>query len=92
MYQHLIDENSWLSISMSELDGQYRVMIDRTVVHSVTNNNPLEWESVDFEIAKPGQEITYQPTPGSYELFDYDFCIPSGKLIVCDEFVFCCVS
>ena len=61
-----------MTIKISEIDGQYEIIIDDQVVHSAVNNSPSEWESVEVDIAdtRGGDK----PTAGQYQNFVYNLC------------------
>ena len=58
---------------MSEINGQYNINVNDQVIHSVPNDAPNEWESVDVKIASHGGG-EYPPTNGEYRNFVYDLC------------------
>ena len=63
----------WYNVKMSEFDGLYSISINNQVVFSELNHSPREWESVDFQMARPTGH-NYEPTTGRYRNFEFDLC------------------
>ena len=76
-----VNKFTWYNIKISEFDGLYSVSIDNQVVYSKLNYSPREWESVDFQMARPTGH-NYEPTTGRYRNFEFDLCArPGGNLL-----------
>ena len=71
-FDFLAEKFTWMSIQISEIDGQYEIIIDGQIVHSAVNNSTSEWESVEVDIAdtRDGDK----PTAGQYQNFVYNLC------------------